>query len=58
MKRDNNSPENHKRGLERRIANYATRHTLRTMANSPLKVAQAKREKFYKTWGKVLGIKL
>jgi len=57
MPRDNNSPENHKRGLEKRIANYATQHTLRTMDNSPMKVALAVKQNFYRNWMNVLGLK-
>lgn len=45
--RDNNCKENHERGLQRRIANYATQHTIATMPNSPAKVHLAVKRAFY-----------
>jgi len=57
MPKDNNSRENHKRGLKKRIANYATQHTLRTMDNSPMKIALAVKQNFYRNWIKHLGLK-
>lgn len=45
--RDNNCKENHERGLQKRIANYATQHTITTMPNSPAKVHLAVKRAFY-----------
>lgn len=45
--RDNNCKENHEHGLQKRIANHATQHTLRTMPNGPAKVHLAVKRAFY-----------
>lgn len=57
MMKDNNSRENHKRGLDKRVANYATQQTLNTMSYSPMRLELAKKQKFFGTWLNVLGLK-
>lgn len=52
--RDNNCKENHERGLQKRIANYATQHTIATMPNSPAKVHLAVKQAFYSNVLKML----
>ena len=47
LPRDNNCKENHERGLEKRIANFNTMHTIRTMDNSPAQQEFQRKARFY-----------